>query len=226
MEEKYTLRIGAAAGVIGALVFIAGNLLHARSADIDDYAEQIKAVAASGIWITDHLLLLVGGIVIGVFLIALHRTMTDGWAGALSRLGYFGTVASTAVLTVLIGVDGIASKAVNNAWAAAPASEKAVALRIAVALEEVDVGIFSLWIILFFGLTFVVFGLAIAISSSFPKWLGWIAVVLGLIALVYGFYQSYIGLTVVGLTFIFSITASLLTIWVLIMAVLLGRKTM
>ena len=136
MDEKYMMRIGAAAGVLGAIVFMAGNMLHARSADIEVYAEQIKAVAESDIWITDHLLFFVGAVLIGVFLVALHRTMLDGLPGALSRIGYFGTVASTAVVTVLVGLDGMASKAIHNAWAAAPASEKAVALRIAEAMEE------------------------------------------------------------------------------------------
>jgi len=226
MDDKIMMRIGAAAGVIGAIVFAVANMLHARSADIEIYAKQIEAVAKSDIWITDHLLLFIGAVLIAVFLIALHRTMLDGAPGALSRLGYFGALASTAVITVLVGVDGIASKAIHNAWAAASGSEKAVALQIAEAVEEVDVGIFSAWIILFFGATFIVYGLAVAMSNNFPKWLGWVAALLGLVSLIYGFFQAYSGLTVVGTTFIFSITAILLTIWVLIMAILMGRKTM
>ena len=226
MDDKFMMRIGAAAGVLGAIVFMAGNLLHARSADIEVYAEQIKAVAESDIWITDHLLFFVGAVLIGVFLVALHRTMLDGLPGALSRLGYFGALASAAVVTVVVGLDGMASKAIHNAWAAAPDSEKAVALRIAEAMEEVDVGIFSAWIILFFGATFIAYGLAVAMSNNFPKWLGWVATALGVISLVVGFYQAYDGLSVFVTNYAFSGTASLLTIWVLIMAVLMGRKTM
>lgn len=54
MDEKQMMRIGAAAGVIGAIIFAAANMLHARSANIEVYAEQIKAVAESDIWITGH----------------------------------------------------------------------------------------------------------------------------------------------------------------------------
>lgn len=171
-------------------------------------------------------MLFVGGLLISVFLIALHRTMLNGWPGALSRLGYFGTLAGTAVMTVLVGVDGLASKAIHDAWAAASGPEKAVALRIAEAVEEVDVGIFSMWIILFFGATFIVYGLAVAMSNNFPKWLGWVATVLGLVSLVVGFYQAYDGLSVFVTNFAFAGAATLLTIWVLIMAILMGRKTM
>ena len=226
MNDTYMMRIGAAAGMVGAVIFAIANMLHARSDDIEIYAEQIKAVAESDVWLTGHLMLFVGGILIAIFLIALHRTMMDGLAGALSRIGYFGTVASTGVLTVLVGVDGIASKAVHDAWAAAPDAEKAVALRVAEAMENIDVGIFSAWIILFFGMTFIVYGLAVAMSDNFPKWMGWVAAALGLVSLVVGFYQAYDGLSVVITTYAFSGTATLLTVWVLVMAILMARKTM
>ena len=110
------LRIGAATGVIGAIVFAIANMLHARSDDIETYAEQVKAVADSDIWITDHLLLFAGGILV--------------------------------------------------------------------------------------------------------------AVVLGLISLVTSFYQSYDGLSVFITNRAFAGAATLLTGWVLIMAILIGRKTM
>ena len=226
MEEKLMMRIGAIAGIVGAVVFAAANMLHPRSDDIEVYAEQIKEVAGSDIWITDHLLLFVGAVLIGVFLIALQRTMLDGLPGVLSRLGYFGTVVSTAVITVLVSLDGIASKAIHDAWAAAPESEKAVALRIAEGMEEIDVGVFSAWIILFFGATFIVYGLAVALSNVFPKWLGWTATALGTISLVVGFYQAYDGLSVFVTNYAFSSSATLLTVWVLVMAVLMARKTM
>lgn len=226
MSEAHMMKIGAAAGVIGAIVFAVANMLHARSDNIEIYAEQVKAVAESDIWITDHLLLFIGGVLVAVFLVALHRTMLDGLPGALSRLAYFGTVASTGVLTVLVGIDGLASKATHDAWAAAPEAEKAVAQRVAEAMENVDVGIFSVWIILFFGAAFILYGLAVAMSDNFPKWLGWVAAVLGLISLVVGFYQSYDGLSVEVTNYAFATVATLLTVWVLVMAILMGRKTM
>ena len=125
-----------------------------------------------------------------------------------------------------MGLDGIASKAIHDAWAAAPGADKAVALRIAEAMENVDVGIFSAWIILFFGATFILYGLAVAMADNFPKWLGWAAAALGVVALGVGFYQAYDGLSVAVTTYAFSITATLLTVWVLVMAILMGRKTM
>ena len=201
-------------------------MLHPRSSDIEVYTNQIETVAGSDIWIADHLLLFIGGVLLAGFLVALHRTMLDGLAGALSRLAYFGALASTGVLTVLIGLDGIASKATHDAWAAASDLEVGTALRIAEAMEEIDVGVFSTWIILFFGATFILYGLAVAVSDNFPKWLGWAAAVLGVVSLIVGLYQSFDGLSVAVTNVAFTGAATLLTVWVLVMAILMERKVL
>ena len=120
----------------------------------------------------------------------------------------------------------MASKAIHDGVAAAPESEKATALRVAEAMEEVDVGVFSAWIILFFGATFIVYGPAVAMSDNFPKWLGWVAAALGVVSLVVGFYQAYDGLSVFITNYAFAGSATLLTVWVLVMAILMARKTM
>ena len=52
------------------------------------------------------------------------------------------------------------------------------------------------------------------------------AVVLGLISLVVGFYQAYDGLSVFITNYAFAGSATLLTVWVLVMAILMARKTM
>ena len=78
---------------------------------------------------------------------------------------------------------------------------------------------------LFFGATFIAYGLAVAMSDNFPKWMGWVAAALGLIALVVGFYQAYGGLSVFIRNYAFAGTATLLTLWVLVMPILTARKT-
>ncbi len=226
MSERHMMQIGAISGIVGAVIFAAANMLHPRSPDIEVYARQIETVAGSDIWIADHLLLLIGGVLIAGFLVALHRTMLDGLAGALSRLAYFGALASTSVLTVLVGLDGMASKATHDAWASATGADIGVALRVAEAMEEIDVGVFSAWIILFFGATFILYGLAVAMSDNFPKWLGWVAAVLGVVSLGVGFYQAFDGLSVAVTNVAFTGAATLLTVWVLVMAILMERKVM
>jgi len=61
-------------------------------------------------------------------------------------------VAGLAVAAALQAVDGIALKAMVNAWAAAPLAQKEVAFHAALAVRQIEVGLASM-LCLLFGLT-------------------------------------------------------------------------
>ena len=218
------IRIGAMCGIIGAILFMVANIVHPRSPNIQITVNQIETVAQSNIWVTNHLLLLLGGVLLLPALIAIQRSIPTGPGATWAYLGSVLAVVSTSLWVVLMALDGITSKVVHAAWASAPEAEKAIALRVAEAMEEIDVGLFSVYIIVFFGLTFSLFGLAVAKSDSFPQWLGWVAVVLGLASFVDGTVQAYTGLSVLVTNVLFASFSSLLTVWILIMGVLMWRK--
>src|SRR5437867_7145601 len=62
------------------------------------------------------------------------------------------------------------------AWASAPKGEKAVAFRVADALVQIQWALDGVWILIFFGVTFILYGVAVLLSDVYPKWLGWVAV--------------------------------------------------
>ena len=225
MPERTLTRIGSISMVIGAILFTAANMLHPRSPDIEVTAEQVETVADSSIWLTGHLLLGLGALLMLGGLVALQRSITSQPGASWARLGYVAALLSTGLVVVLMGVDGIASKVVHDAWASAAGPDKAVALAISEAVEEIDIGLFSMYIIVFFGATFILYGLAVALSEVYPKWLGWVAVGLGSASLIVGTVQAYNGLSVLGTNYLFSGVASLLTIWVLVMGIMMWRKT-
>ena len=225
MPERTFTRIGSISAIIGAVIFMAANMLHARSSDIEITAEQVKAVAGSDIWITGHLLFVLGTLLMVGGLVALHRSITSEPGASWARFGYLAALASSGLAAVIGGIDGIASKVTHDAWAAAAGADKATALMISEVLEEVDIGLFSIYIIVFFGMTFILYGLAVALSAVYPKWLGWVAVALGIASFTVGTVQAYVGLSVLGTNFLFAGFASLLTIWVLVMGILMWRKT-
>lgn len=92
----------------------------------------------------------------------------------------------------------------HGVWAAVPEAEKAVALRVAEAMEQIDVGIFSVDIIVFFGATFMLYGLAVAKSGRFPQWLGWAPLLLGLASFLDGIVQGHTGLSVLVTNILFA----------------------
>jgi hypothetical protein len=208
--------------IIGALLFIVANVLHPRSPNIEITQAQIETVAASDIWLTDHLVLLVSGLLLLGGLIALRKSITGQPGAAWAEFGYVSALVSTGVWVVLVGLDGITSKIVHDAYAAAP---DAGTLAIAELMEEIDIGLFSTFIIVFFGVTLLFYGLGVALSDNFPRWLGWVAVVLATASLITGFVQAYTGLSVLVTSMLFASFSSFLTLWLLIMGVLMWRRT-
>ncbi len=95
---------------------------------------------------------------------------------------------------------------------------------IANSLVEISLSLFALWIAIFWGLTFILYGLAISLSEVYPKWLGWIAVVVGIGAAVLGVIHSHEGASMVLSNIYFGVVSILLTIWVLVLGVLMGWR--
>ena len=86
--ERGLIRVGALSGIIGAIVFMIANIVHPRSPNIQITVKQIETVAQSHIWVTDHLLLLLGGLLLLPALIAVQRSITTGPGAVWAYLGY------------------------------------------------------------------------------------------------------------------------------------------
>lgn len=224
MSDRALHRIGSASAIIGAVVAVITNVLHPRVSDYSSPEVLLQAIAGSSIWVADHLGLIVGTLLILAGLVALSRSITGEPAAAVARLAVVAAVVSAAMGLVLLGIDGIVAKQTAVAWAAAPAAEKAPALRVAVAVEDIAFALFSLLIVLQFGVTLFLYGLAVALSDAYPRWLGWLAVAVAAGSAVVGLAQATNGPSVLVTNILFPILSSIAILWVLVMGVLLGRK--
>jgi hypothetical protein len=222
-EEGSIFRIGAAAGIVGSLLAMVGNLLHPAT-PIGDPQGVAEAIAQSESWVLVHLVIVVGLILMLGALVALSRSIEGGVAGALAQLGSVAAVAGVTVGVVLVIIDGVAAKHLADGWAAAPPEEAAAALRVVVAEEAINFALASLFNILFAGVTFILLGLAVALSGEYPGWLGWVVVVAGVGSVPVGLVQAYTGESI-GFTRIATIIfPTIITLWVVVMSVLLLRK--
>src|SRR4030095_15973700 len=77
---------------------------------------------------------------------------------------------------ILVTLDGLAAKPLAEAWASAPPGQRARPLRALLAFETRNFALAALFNVLFAGVTFVLYGLAVAWSRRYPSWLGWVAV--------------------------------------------------
>lgn len=222
-EEGGIFRIGAVAGIVGALLAMVGNLLHPAT-PIGDPEGVAQTIAQSERWVLVHLVIVVGLILMLGSLVALSRSIEGGVAGALAQLGYVAAVAGVTVGVILVIVDGVAAKYLADAWEAAPPDQAAAALRVVLAEEAINFALASLFNILFAGVTFILLGLAVAWSGEYPGWLGWVAVVAGVGSVPVGLVQAYTGESI-GFTRIATIIfPTVITLWVVVMSVLLWRK--
>jgi len=208
--------------VVGGAVFMVANTIHPRSPEIDVYERQIETVAGSSIWIADHLVLLGANLTIIFGLIAWTTTLT-GMAAFWGRLGNAAALMAGGLGATLWGLDGITSKFVHDAYDGAPAEEASVALRVSEMMEEIDVGLFSVFIIVFFGIMILLYGQAARHTPSLPAWTGPTAIALASLSLILGTVQAIDGLSTLVTSQLFVVTSSLTSIWILTLGVYLWR---
>jgi hypothetical protein len=224
MSDRSFYRIGAAFAIFGALLALIGNLLHPRTSEFGNPEAFLRMTAESGVWIGAHV-----GITFGILfalggLVALARSMYQGPGGTLARFAMASALVGGTLGLVLLALDGVAAKQLAVAWLTAPEAEKAVALRIALGVEQVIFALFSFFNVAFFGAMVILYGLAVAKSQTYPAWLGWVAVVLGIASGLLGLRMAYRGLTPFTVNVLFPILSILETLWILAMGVHLGRR--
>jgi hypothetical protein len=225
-SDVHLMRIGAVAGIVGALIGMIGNLIHPATPSGDPEGVA-RAIAGSDIWIADHVAIVVGLILMLGGLAAISRSIEvqDGLPHALSQLGYGAAIVGLTVGLILVSLDGIAAKHLADEWASAPAgSEKATALRLVTSEETFNFALAALFNIVFAGVTFILYGLAVAWSQMYPRWMGWVVVVAGAGSVVVGSIQAYIGESTSitrGLTIVFP---TVITLWLARMGFLVLRR--
>jgi hypothetical protein len=216
MTDQGLYRLGSVSAVVGAIVALVTNLLHPRLSDFDDpVGETLREAAQSDAWIPIHLGLLLGSLLIVLGLFAFARSMEGGPADGLARLALGGLLVSAPVAVLTLTVDGYATKQV--------AAGGDIELAAGAAVVHIGWALFMALTISFIGFTPALFGLAAARSGIYPSWLGWGAVVLGLVAVITGVVGTLDGPSA-AFFIAFTVASGLLTLWVLVLGVLLGRQ--
>ena len=223
MPDRTLLRIGAVLAIVGAIAYFIGNTL-TGSANPFDTAALLQEAAESTTSVGGRLLEFVGYALVVGALVALYRSITEAPGAALAQLGFASALVALAAFVVWLGIQGIATKEVAEAWVNTLAEEKAAAFRVAEALQHIVVGVVGLGSMLF-GTAILLYGLAVALSNIYPRWLGWVAVVVGLGAAVAGLLLFLIGASGGNALLIpFALFSILSILWVLVMGVLMWRR--
>lgn len=134
---------------------------------------------ADRLWVASHLLQLIGLILMVFALVLLSRIMSSGGGSSWAHIGVVGAGSSLSVAAALQAVDGVALKVMVDRWAAASAAEKEILFQATFGVRQIEIGLASI-LSLLLGITVTIYGAALVSDRSFPKWLGWLAVVGGI----------------------------------------------
>lgn len=210
---SYGSRTGATCAVTGSVLLFIGTYLHPQGADPNQAVAAFTEYAADHLWVASHLLQLAGvALMVGALLFLAQRLET-GSGRAWARIAAGGAIASLAVAAALQAVDGIALKVMVDAWAAAPEAQKEGVFHAAFAVRQIEIGLASMSSFAL-GLTACVYGVALLVDHTYPRWVGALALLGGVPTAVAGVAIAYTGFS--GLAMAINMPASsVLLVWML-----------
>lgn len=222
VEHGQLLKFGGWSAVAGSLLAGVGNLVHPVT-PMNDPVGVARVIADSGGWVPVHLAIVVGILLMLGGLVALDHSIGGGTAGTLARFGLWAAVGGVTIGLVLVILDGVAARQLAQEWAAAPPGDQAAALGLVHVNETINFALASLFNLVFAGVTFILFGLAVALSDAHPRGLGWVVLVAGVASVGAGLVQAFTGepteasrgLTIFGPTVI--------TLWLMVIGFVLVR---
>jgi len=215
-------RVGAVCAIGGSAVLLVGTLLHPMRADPNDAAAAFAEYAADRFWVATHLTQLAGVASIVAALLILARQLPSANAKVWSPLASAAAVASLALAAALQAVDGVALKALVDAWAAAAPSQKDLAFHAAFAVRQVEVGLASMLCILL-GVTAALYGVVLRGQRRYPAWLAGLAIVGGIATVVAGVVSAHAGFSALAMAI--SMPASfILLVWMLALGAFMWRQ--
>jgi hypothetical protein len=213
-------RVGAVGGIAGAFLAIIGNLLHPPLPTDAIAAHTI--IAQQRYWDVVHLIIILAAVCLAVFFVALAAESATPHGRAWSWTGATVGLLGAAVLIVGIGIDGYAGKALANMYQAARDNERFVHLHVAEGISLLHTGLLYVWLMLFFGVPFVAYGLGGLAEGWWKPWISWLAIgVGGIVAVVSA--VAYIAPSE-EITRLLGMLALVTTLWVILVARWLGTK--
>jgi hypothetical protein len=223
-QQGYWLsRIGSACAIIGALGAGVGNVLHPVTPR-DDPVGVARVIAESDAWTLIHIVIILGLILMFFGLVAIGYSIEGGLAEALARLGVFAAAVGTTLGIATVILDGVGAKQLADQWAAAPEATKALALSLVSTNETVNFALAGMFNLSFAGVPFILLGLAVALNGIYPRWLGWLAASAGLFSVAAGLVQAFTGKPTVASLVLTIIGPTIISLWVLVIGVLMGRQ--
>ena len=210
--------------IAGAVLPFVGTLLHPVHEDPNDALRAFAEYAADHKWLFSHMAQLAGVTAMVAGLLLIIGRLSDGPARGLLLLTIVFGAASLAAAAALQAVDGIALKAIINAWAMADDPAKPSLFNAAFAVRQIEIG-FAAVSAMLLGLTVLLASVCLRQARHSAMWLSLLGGGVGAVGVLIGaFTMAATGFSDAAMAA--SMPGSLvLLIWVVVLAVIdLKRK--
>jgi hypothetical protein len=192
-EQRGLLRLAGGLLLAGFVLFALVTQLFHPSQDENNHRVIFGKYDASDAWVAVHFGQFVAVLIALGGFIALHRFLeTRGKDVVLTRLAFAATIATAAVWAVLQAVDGTALKEATDAWGQATTAEKDLRFADAETVRWTEWGLQSYFRLLM-GLTFAVFGTALARTGLVSRWAASAGILAGLAYMAIGVAVGHTG---------------------------------
>ncbi|HEX2259231.1 MAG TPA: hypothetical protein VHJ40_05745 [Actinomycetota bacterium] len=222
MSDRAVRRAGAAAAIVGAVLGIVFNIVHPRSSGVGSVIDELRLVAESRIWRFDHFMLMWSIAFTLIGLVVIGRSFDKEPAASWGRVAIPIALVGGTLGLATIFADGMAVHDMATDWVA---NQSDVSLASATAVSQVTLALFTALIFVFFGLTPLLYGVAVLGSDEYPKGLGYLPIASGVLGLVAGSIQFMSGISQLTASILFPISSVATTVWLLLMGWYLWKRS-
>lgn len=208
---------------------ILSTMIHPSAEDPFNHPLVLAEYAHSELWVGIHIGQFAGTMMVFVGgFVTIYRLLANSESSITSLLGLIGfalAIITASTFAILQAIDGVALKFAVDSWMASPEEEgKETIFRVAEGIRWTEYGVNSVFRLLQ-GTVAIVFGLAIAKSILFNKWIGVGGVIIGLITLSAGVEVSYSAFAYPNFEGIRGISMIIFLAWVVILGAAMLKKT-
>lgn len=194
VPERGALKLAGLFLVFGFFINLTVTMLWHPTGSEDDHPEIFTEYANSDGWILTHLGQFLGVILALAGLYVLSRLLdSPDRFNPLTRLAGFALIATGTAFAILQAVDGIALKYATEAWLDSSGAQQEIRFADAETVRWTEWGIQSYFRILL-GLSLLLIGAAAVTTRVLAGWLGWLAVLAGVLSIAVGVDVGYSGL--------------------------------
>ena len=179
--------------------------------------------AADRHWLASHLAQLLGAWALVGSVVLAARRLQHSSAARWASMGEAAGIATIAATGALQAVDGVALKAMVNAWAAAPEAQKAAYFAATLGVRQIEIGLAAIASLLV-ALTAGLVGMALLVHADLPKWIGLLGLAAGALSAASALALAYTGFS--ALTMSINMPAALLLMaWAIALGALSERHS-